>query len=359
MFSNSSKMLFLFILILLSVHISNCQREPLIVAITPDQIKDIGGTVELSCSVLYSQHYTVLWKKLEREGSQESILISSDTTPIIRDSRFSLRYDSASTTYTLQIKDIQDSDAGVYKCQILISQNSQVSREVRLQVHSPPIFYDNSSSTVVVSEHKPVHLECYAGGVPRPQISWKRENNAILPTGGPTYKGNILKINNIRREDRGTYYCTADNKVGKNIKRSIAVEVEFAPIVHATKNMVWQALNFDAELECRVEAYPTPQIAWIKDGVQLAPNQHYKTIHFPSIDEFTETTLRVVSTESRQYGTYICKAVNKLGDDSARIEFYESENPVCPPACGAAHIKTISILILVSCVLIQNLPFLL
>lgn len=352
-------MLFLLIFCALSVTVINCQRTPTIIAITPDQIKDIGGTVELSCSVLYSQGYSVLWKKLEREGSQESILLSSDTTPIIRDSRFSLRYDSASTTYTLQIKDIQDSDAGLYKCQILMSQSHQVSREVRLLVYSPPIFFDNSSSTVVVSEHNPVRLECYAGGIPRPQISWKRENNAILPTGGPVYKGNILKINNIRREDRGTYYCTADNKVGKNIKRSIAVEVEFAPIVHATKPMVWQALNFDAELECRVEAYPTPQINWIKEGLQLAPNQHYRTTNFPSIDEFTDTTLRVVSTESRQYGTYVCKAVNKLGEGSAVIEFYEADSPVCPPACGSAHITSISISIFVICILIQNLPFML
>ncbi|XP_065205504.1 lachesin-like [Planococcus citri] len=351
-------MLFHVLFSLISVTIVNSQRVPTIVNITPDQIKDIGGAVELSCSALYSQGYGVLWKKLEREGSQESILLSSDTTPIIRDSRYSLRYDSASTTYTLQIKDIQESDAGVYKCQILISQNSQVSREVRLQVFSPPTFYDNSSSTVVVSERNAVHLKCYAGGVPRPQISWKRENNAILPTGGPVYKGNVLKINNIRREDRGTYYCTADNKVGKNIKRSIAVEVEFAPIVHATKPMVWQALNYDAELECRVEAYPIPQITWIKDGIQLASNNHYKTNHFPSIDEFTDTMLRVVTTEKGQYGTYVCKAVNKLGDASAYIQFFESENPVCPPACGSAHIKTISSLIFIFCILIQRLPLL-
>lgn len=324
-------------LLLFALHSSSGQRVPTILFITPDQIKDIGGTVELSCSTIYSQDYSVLWKKLDSEHSQESILISTGTTPIIRDSRFSLRYDDTSTTYTLQIKDIQHSDAGIYKCQILISANHHLSKEVRLQVHSPPVFYDNSSSTVVVSEHNPVRLECYADGVPKPQISWKRENNAILPTGGSIYKGNILKINNVRKEDRGTYYCTADNKVGKNIKRSIAVEVEFAPIVRSSKSMIWQALGFDADLECRVEAYPTPQISWIKDGVQLSNNQHYRTSHFASIDEFTDTTIRVISADSRQYGTYVCKAVNKLGEGSANIEFYEAENPVCPPACGSGH----------------------
>lgn len=50
-----------------------------------------------------------------------------------------------------------------------------------------------------------VHMECYAGGFPTPKISWRRENNAILPTGGSIYRGNTLKISKIRKEDRGIY----------------------------------------------------------------------------------------------------------------------------------------------------------
>lgn len=62
-------------------------------------------------------------------------------------------------------------------------------------------------------------MECYAGGYPLPRISWRRENNAILPTGGSIYRGNILKIKSIRKEDRGTYYCVAENGVGRGTKR--------------------------------------------------------------------------------------------------------------------------------------------
>lgn len=62
-------------------------------------------------------------------------------------------------------------------------------------------------------------MECYAGGYPPPRITWRRENNAILPTGGSIYRGNILKIKAIRKEDRGTYYCVAENGVGRGTKR--------------------------------------------------------------------------------------------------------------------------------------------
>ena len=43
------------------------------------------------------------------------------------------------------------------------------------------------------------------------------------------YRGNILKIHSVKKEDRGTYYCVADNGVGKSARRNVAVEVEFPP----------------------------------------------------------------------------------------------------------------------------------
>ncbi|XKL67665.1 hypothetical protein PGB90_003156 [Kerria lacca] len=312
------------------------ERTPQIVRITENQTVDIGGTTELSCSVLYSDGYAVVWQKLEKETNELNTL-SSDTTPIMRDSRMSLRYDTASTTYTLQIKDIQNSDAGIYKCTILISTNNYISKEVTLQVNSPPIIYDNSSSTMIVSENNPVSLECYAGGIPKPLISWKRENNAILPSGGTVYRGNILKINNVQKEDRGTYYCTAHNNVGKSVKRSIAVEIEFPPIVRASKSTLQQALNFDVDLGCRIEAFPDPVINWLKDGYLITNNKHYRIEQLSIVGEYKDSTLLISSIKPNQYGIYVCRAVNKLGQAEAQIQLYESESPVCPPACGSGH----------------------
>ena len=71
------------------------------------------------------------------------------------------------------------------------------------------------------------------------QISWRRENNQVLPTGGIVYRGNMLKIHSVKKEDRGTYYCVADNGVGKTARRNVAVDVEFKPdvkVVSTDKN---------------------------------------------------------------------------------------------------------------------------
>lgn len=45
------------------------------------------------------------------------------------------------------------------------------------------------------------------------------------------YTGSILKINSVRMEDRGTYYCVADNGASMDDRRSINLQVELAPVV--------------------------------------------------------------------------------------------------------------------------------
>lgn len=131
-----------------------------------------------------------------------------------------------------------------------------------------------------------------------------------------------MKISSIRKEDRGTYYCVAENGVGRGAKRNINVEVEFSPSVSISRPRIGQALQYDMDLECHVEAYPPPAIIWTKDDIQLSNNQHYSVSHFATADEYTDSTLRVITIEKRQYGIYICHASNKLGSAEAKIELF-------------------------------------
>lgn len=162
------------------------QRTPSISYITQEQIKDIGGTVELDCSVQYAREYSVVWIKTGKDRS-DYVFLSTGSSLVIKDSRFALRYDGASSTYTLQVKDIQETDAGIYTCQVVLSINNKISAEVELQVRRPPIISDNSTQSLVASEGQAVQMECYAAGYPQPTITWRRENNALLPTGLCTF----------------------------------------------------------------------------------------------------------------------------------------------------------------------------
>jgi hypothetical protein len=46
------------------------------------------------------------------------------------------RYDTASATYTLQLKDVQRSDEGRYECQIIVGINNKVIFNLNLNIGS-------------------------------------------------------------------------------------------------------------------------------------------------------------------------------------------------------------------------------
>lgn len=41
-----------------------------------------------------------------------------------------------------------------------------------------------------------------------------------------------------------------------------------------------------------------------------------------TIDDTTYSVLHVSTVESSQYGTYVCKATNKLGSDEKKVELF-------------------------------------
>lgn len=114
----------------------------------------------------------------------------------------------------------------------------------------------------------------------------------------------------------------AENGVGRGARRNINLEVEFAPVITAPRPRLGQALQYDMDLECHVVAYPPPAISWHKDEVQLSNNQHFSISHFATADEYTDTTLRVITIEKKQFGEYVCKAANKLGAAETRVELF-------------------------------------
>jgi neuronal growth regulator 1 len=169
--------------VLFIVSLCTAQRSPSITYISEDQTADVGSTVELACSVQYAgSEYSVIWMK-NGQSRRENIFLSTGTSLVVKESRFALLYDGASATYIVLIKDLQETDAGVYQCEVVLSVNNKITAETRLSVRRPPIITDNSTQSIVTTEGQSIRMECYASGFPPPKIVWRRENNAILPTG--------------------------------------------------------------------------------------------------------------------------------------------------------------------------------
>lgn len=170
------------VLLIVAVALCTAQRSPSITDISADQVVDAGGTVELSCSVQYGIDFPVIWSKSGKDR-KDNMFLSTGTSLVVKESRFALLYDGASATYIVLIKDVQESDAGTYMCEVVLSMNNKISAETRLSVRRPPFITDNSTQSIVTTEGESIQMECYASGFPPPKIVWRRENNALLPTG--------------------------------------------------------------------------------------------------------------------------------------------------------------------------------
>lgn len=183
--------MFQLVLIVLSLIVdTQAQQNPTISFITKERVVNIGDTIDLSCSVQYARDYPIIWAKINRENPSNHLFISRGSSLSVPDNRYSIRHDDASSTYTLQISKIQEIDAGQYQCQVVIGPTSRVTADVKVYVRIPPVISDNSTRSVITSAGYSVTLQCYASGFPQPQISWRRENNDLLPTGG-SYRLNL------------------------------------------------------------------------------------------------------------------------------------------------------------------------
>ena len=156
--------------------------------ISQKQIKHIGEVAELHCSVQFCKGYSVQWIRIFEDFI---VPLSSDfTIPLsMLDSRMDIKgiFNTTTSTYIFQIKDIKEDDAGVYRCRAIRSINEFYDADVELQINKPPFISDNSTLSVVVVEGKEAQLVCDVSGFPPPTITWHRENK-VLPTNRSIYQ---------------------------------------------------------------------------------------------------------------------------------------------------------------------------
>lgn len=317
--------------------------NPTITFITKDQIVNIGDDLELRCNLVDSEGYSIGWTRIDPNTNPNRVTtIARGTSLDVPSDRFYATFDSRQSQYILRINQINEIDAGIYQCQIAQGTSMPQTARTNVFVRIPPTIGDNSTRSVITSVGSDLSMQCYANGYPQPTISWRRNKNSLIPINGGVaiHRGNTLSLKNVTKEDRGTYYCVADNGVSPGARRGISVEVEFKPVVRVGQIRYEQALQYDADLHCYIEAFPSPSISWAKDGHELNNNQHYSVAIFDTSSEFSQTTLRVKKIEKRQYGVYLCRAANKFGVTEAEVRLDETPNVVCPPACDSPNYLT-------------------
>ncbi|XP_056395554.1 LOW QUALITY PROTEIN: hemicentin-2 [Hyla sarda] len=257
---------------------------PPTISLHPNVTSSLGDLALLSCYVLGDVRYNLTW---QHDGKA------------LKEGRLWILPNSS-----LQIQNVQPSDAGHYRCTARNSHGS-TSASVWLAVQEPPRIQIESSSTQL-SHGGDVKIRCDVSGYPEPQILWKHGDTLLKNDSKHTIiDGNVLLIKEPSQEDSGNYSCVASNGLGTD-EQSLTLTYTERPKATAVKSTIQVAIGEDAVLECRTEGLPQPLVAWYKGD---------KEVKGPVTGQYGGTlTLREVT--AKDAGEFTCVASNEAGSSS-------------------------------------------
>ncbi|CAL1675768.1 unnamed protein product [Lasius platythorax] len=226
------------------------------------------------------------------------------------------------TTYSLDIKNVQESDDGIYTCRASVQTTGELQeRPIRVEVHIRPSI-EELSSPIDIIEGENANIECKATGKPPPTFTWikslTQQNLSIADRFGVDSVTGILTITNVNREDAGEYQCTATNAAGTttaNIQVNVIVKPKIMEFLNKTV-----VQGKDTEIMCKAFGRPPPTVTFRKltadkqyvMGVQ-PDDRIIMTNRADDVSGETVGILTISSALTNDDGLYECVAKNAGG----------------------------------------------
>ncbi|XP_036345395.1 lachesin-like isoform X1 [Rhagoletis pomonella] len=304
-----------------------------------------GREAILACSVRNLGKNKVGWLR----ASDQTVLALQGRV-VTHNARISVIHED-SHTWKLKISKLRESDRGCYMCQINTSPMKKQIGCIDVQV-PPDIINEESSADLAVQEGEDATLTCKATGNPMPRVIWRREDGEMIlirKTGSrelmkvESYSGSSLKLVRLERRQMGAYLCIASNDVPPAVSKRVSLSVQFAPMVRAPSQLLGTPLGSDVQLECHVEASPSPVSYWLKGARTSSGFASISSSNLESGQPGPEMLLdgpKYGITEKRDgyrgvmllivrsfspsdVGTYHCVSTNSLGRAEGTLRLYE------------------------------------
>ncbi|KAI8121633.1 Lachesin [Lucilia cuprina] len=289
----------------------------------------VGRDATFTCYVRHLGGYRVGWLKADTKAIQaihENVITHNPRVTVSHLDQ---------NTWNLHIRAVTEEDRGGYMCQL--NTDPMKSQIGFLDVVIPPDFVsEDTSSDVIVPEGSSVKLTCRARGYPEPIVTWRREdgNEIVLKDSVGTktmvssYRGEVLKLTKISRNEMGSYLCIASNGVPPSVSKRISLSIHFHPVIQVPNQLVGAPLGTDVQIECHVEASPKSINYWIKDtGEMIVSSSKYHVQENSKSMYETKMTLIVRKFQKEDVGSYRCIAKNSLGEVDSSIRLYEIPGP--------------------------------
>ncbi|CAF2746284.1 unnamed protein product [Rotaria sp. Silwood2] len=223
---------------------------------------------------------------------------------------------SKQNVHSLTVNRADQTDAGVYKAVADNGTGKTVETTCTLTVGSKPKV-EGKPNDVTVNVEQPAVLECTFSGFPKPEVTWFKDNNPIVPDKRITIhedKPNVhsLKIAPSQLDDKATYTCKAKNRFGEvEAKMNLTVNSIKPNIVRDLPEQQIIEKNKPLELQVEVTGLPQPQVKWFKGNDEINPttNKDYQI----TFDNKQTYTLTVKNCSPDHQAEYSVQATNPGG----------------------------------------------
>lgn len=232
----------------------------------------------------------------------------------------------------MTIHQVDKDDEAEYIC---IAENKAGDSEatILLKVYAKPKITYVENKTAVELDNE-ITLTCEASGDPLPSITWKTaarniSGDEMTLDGRIVVQGHIrmssLTLKDIQYTDAGEYFCIASNTIGQDTQ-AMYFEVQYAPKISGPV-VVYTWEGNPVNITCKVLAYPTAKVSWLRDG-QLLPSSNFSNIKI--FNSPMASHLEINPDSESDFGNYNCSAVNSIGQESSEFILVQAETPSSP-----------------------------
>ncbi|XP_054858850.1 immunoglobulin superfamily DCC subclass member 4 isoform X2 [Eublepharis macularius] len=293
------------------------------------QMVEENGAARFECRIEGLPTPVITWQK--------------DHVPVSLDPRFIVLPNGV-----LQIVEVQESDAGAYRCVASNWAGRRYSSDAVLSTlkgNQPPAKGDVAiavapvNTTVTVGES--AVLECMASADPTPFVSWIREDGNPVSTDVIVLGRTNLLIPHAQPHHSGVYVCRANKPQTREFVTAAAeLRVLAPPSISQAPETISRTRASTARFVCKAEGEPTPSIHWMKNGEPLLSNGRVKAQ--------SSGTLVINQIGLDDSGYYQCVAKNHLGTAcaTARLMVIVREGlPSAPKGVTASSLSSTTVFV--------------
>ncbi|XP_022837454.1 Down syndrome cell adhesion molecule-like protein Dscam2 [Spodoptera litura] len=237
----------------------------------------------------------------------------------------------------LIIKRVSLEHCGKYTC-IATNHVGKVNQTADLYINVAPKWIEEPTNTSLLLGQRGV-VYCNANGYPTPQIHWMKRDATLgiwrpvldLAGGGVmSYPNGTLIIEVVSLSDEGMYACNVENGVGDALNKNLWISVNKPVHFESVGANLTTKMGLPVTLTCRPLGDNPIRVKWSLDGKAIDFTSSRLTISETMTRNGLNSLININYVESRDGGTYECRASNPYGVAAFNVHLDILEPPTPP-----------------------------